>query len=386
MTPRRIFFINYEYPPVGGGGGNAMRHIAREMARRGHAPFVLTAAQGGLPPISIEDGVAVRRIPALRRRVERSSIPELIAFMGAALLAAPGYARHWRADAAIAFFTLPSAPAAWLLRRTNKLPYVIALRGADVPGFDPQTMKGYHALTGGLIRTLWRDADAVIANSHGLAAMARAHAPRQTVGVIPQGADAAGIAAKASYGETETPLLLTVGRLAKHKGLDVLLAALAQLPRDLRWRLLIVGDGPERGALESQAGNLRLAERIVFHGWADRAELPEVYRTADLFVLPSREEGMANVLMEAMCAGLPAIATRIAGSEEAVLDGETGMLVAPEDAGALATALASLIGDAQARARMGLAARARVEANYAWPAVTDQWLDIVERIIHNRAA
>jgi glycogen(starch) synthase len=127
VTPRRILFINYEYPPVGGGGGNAMRHIARDMARRGHAPFVLTAAQGELPDISVDDGVTVRRIPALRRRVERSSIFELLAFMTAASLAAPGYGRQWRADAVIAFFTLPCAPAAWLLRRTNSLPYVIAL-------------------------------------------------------------------------------------------------------------------------------------------------------------------------------------------------------------------------------------------------------------------
>ena len=192
MTPRRILFINYEYPPVGGGGGNAMRHIAREMARRGHAPFVLTAAQGGLPELDVSEGVTVRRIPALRRRGERSSIPEMIAFMAAATLAAPGYARQWRIDAVIAFFTLPSGPPAWLLRRTNKLPYVIALRGGDVPGFDPLTMRLSHALTGGVIRWLWHDADAVIANSQGLAEMARAHDPEQTVGVIPQGADTAG--------------------------------------------------------------------------------------------------------------------------------------------------------------------------------------------------
>src|SRR5690606_32848869 len=148
VTPRRILFINYEYPPVGGGGGNAMRHIARETARRGHHPFVLTAAQGALPRIETADGVTVRRIPALRRRVERSSVAEMLAFMAAAGLAAPGYARQWRADAVVAFFTLPCGPPAWLLKRTNNLPYVIALRGGDVPGFDPLTMRGYHALTG----------------------------------------------------------------------------------------------------------------------------------------------------------------------------------------------------------------------------------------------
>jgi glycosyltransferase involved in cell wall biosynthesis len=387
VTSRRILFINYEYPPVGGGGGNAMRHIAREMARRGHAPFVLTAAQGHLPPVDIKEGVTVRRIPALRRRIERSSVAEMTAFMAASLLKAPGYARQWRADAVIAFFTLPSGPTASLLKRMNGLPTIVALRGGDVPGFDPLTMKTYHALTGGLIRWLWRDADAVVANSRGLAEMARAHAPRQEVGVIPQGADVAGIAPKADYGGgdgTNTGVrLLTVGRLAKHKGIDVLLNALTKLPPALRWTLSIVGDGPERDSLVAQAAQLGLAERVTFKGWAKREQLPEVYRNADVFLLPSREEGMANVLMEAMSAGLPVIATRIAGSDEAVVEGTTGTLVASEDISALAHALEALIRDASARARMGRAGRARVESTYSWPAIADQWLDIVERIIHN---
>jgi glycosyltransferase involved in cell wall biosynthesis len=386
VTPRRILFINYEYPPVGGGGGNAMRHIAREMARRGHAPFVLTAAQGRLPPLDVTDGVTVRRIPAFRRRVERSSIPEMLGFMGASLFAAPGYARQWRADAVIAFFTLPCGPAASLLKRINGLPTIVALRGGDVPGFDPLTMKTYHALAGGVIRWLWRDADAVIANSEGLAEMARAHDPRQNVGVISQGADTVGIAAKTDYGARDTVELLTVGRLAVHKGLDVLLNALAQLPPDLRWRLSIVGDGPERAPLTAIVSRLNLTERVAFKGWATRDALPAIYRAADLFLLPSREEGMANVLMEAMCAGLPSVATRIAGSSEAVLEGVTGLLVPSEDVPALARAAEALIRDSAARAGMGQAARRRVEETYSWPVVTDRWLDIVERIIQKRNA
>ena len=388
MTPRRILFINYEYPPVGGGGGNAMRHIAREMARRGHHPFVLTAAQGTLPALDTTDGVTVRRIAALRRRVERSSVAEMLAFMAAASLAAPGYARQWRADAVIAFFTLPCGPPAWLLKRTNKLPYVIALRGGDVPGFDPLTMRGYHALTGGVIRRLWHDADAVIANSEGLADLARAHDRTQDIGVISQGADTVGIASKAVYGTHDgtsgTVELLAVGRLAKHKGLDVLMTALAGLPQGLHWRLSIMGEGPERGALTAQIAALGLGDRVALKGWAKREDLPEIYRDADLFVLPSREEGMANVLMEAMCAGLPSVATRIAGSAEAVKDGETGLLVPKEDAASLTRALETLIRDPAARERYGRAARARVEATYSWPVITDQWLDIIEHIIQKQ--
>ncbi len=386
MPARRILFINYEYPPVGGGGSSAMRHLVREIAKRGHAPLVLTAAQGNLPALEITDGVTVRRIPSLRRRVDRSTIPEVIAFMIASMLAAPGHARQWRAEAVFAFFTLPCGPAAWLLKRTNKLPYAIALGGADVPGFDPLTMKTYHALTGGLIKYLWHDADAVIANSRGLADLAHAHDPKQSLGIVATGADTAGIAPKSAYsastGADRDVELLTVGRLTKHKGLDVLLAALAKCASGPRWRLSIVGDGPEREPLKAQAVQLGLTDRVSFKGWAPREAIPDIFRSADIFLLPSRDEGMANVLMEAMCAGLPAVATRIAGSDEVVVEGETGLLVPPEDTPVLARALETLIGDPGARERMGRAARARAESTYSIPVVTDQWLDVIERIIH----
>jgi glycogen(starch) synthase len=384
VTPRRILFINYEYPPVGAGGGNATRHIAREMARAGHQPYVLTAAQGDLPRVENDGGVTVRRIAALRQRRDRSSVPEMAAFMGAAMLAAPGLARQWKIDAVIAFFTLPSGPAAWLLKRTNRLPYVIALRGGDVPGFDPATMKGYHTLTGPVISALWRDADAVIANSEGLAEMARRHDQRRTIGVIPQGADVAGIAPKTEYPLRTTVELLAVGRLAKHKALEVLLEALSRLPGEPAWRLTIVGDGPERADLAARAARLNISARVVFRGWVGRDALPPIYRAADIFVLPSREEGMANVLMEAMSAGLPVIATRIAGSSEGVIDGETGLLAPPDDAQHLAGALETMIGDAARREAFGRAGRARVERAYAWPIIAEAWLDMVDRILQNK--
>jgi glycosyltransferase involved in cell wall biosynthesis len=95
---------------------------------------------------------------------------------------------------------------------------------------------------------------------------------------------------------------------------------------------------------------------------------------------------MANVLMESMCAGLPVVATRIAGSSEAVIEGETGLLVPSEDAPALAHAITRLARDATARERLGRAGRARVESTYSWPVIADQWLDIVARILQKRPA
>jgi len=379
--PRRILLINYEYPPLGGGGGNATRHIAHAFARMGHKPFVLTAAWDDLPMTAEHEGVTIHRIRAMRARADRATVREMVAFMAAAALAAPRLAKQWKIDACLVFFGLPCGPIGWLLKRTNGLPYVISLQGGDVPGFDPGFMANYHRMTGGIISYLWRDASAVIANSNGLAALARAHAPDRDIGVIPAGGDVIGITPKNDYAHGGEVRLLFVGRLVKQKGLDVLLTALAKVSSALKWRLVMAGDGPEWPMIAAQAARLALVDRIELHGWQGWNTLPATYRAADIFVLPSRDEGMPNALLEAMATGLPVIGTRIAGTQEAVLDGETGLLVPAEDADALADALTKLIADPTRWEPMGRAGRARVETYFSWNSVAEKWLDVIERAI-----
>ncbi|ETX27781.1 glycosyltransferase [Roseivivax isoporae] len=159
--------------------------------------------------------------------------------------------------------------------------------------------------------------------------------------------------------------LLFVGRLARVKGVALLLravAALAERVPDLH--LTLIGDGPDRAGLEAEARALGIAERCTFLGYRGQAEVAEALGHADLFVLPSFAEGVPVVLMEAMAAGLPVVTTRIAGVPELVEDGVSGLLVAPGDAGRLADALARLLADPGERARMGAAGRARVAAEH----------------------
>lgn len=378
---RRILLINYEYPPIGGGGGNATRHIARELAKQGHQPFVLTAAWGELPLSEFTEGVTIRRIPALRRHADRCSIPEMLAFVTAALLAAPGWARQWKIEVALVFFTVPCGPIGWLLKRLLDVPYCLSLQGGDVPGFDPGQLKTHHAIAGPAIRHLWRDAAAVVANSEGLAGLARRFDRRARIDVIPAGADIDGIAPKSDYSLKQHVDLLFVGRLVKQKGLDVLFEALGKLGPDQDWRLTLVGDGPERAALTSQAERLNISQRITFKAWTDKSMLPGIYRGADIFVLPSRDEGMANVLLEAMAAGLPIVGTDIAGTAEVMIHEKTGVLVPAENAGALANALTTLIADGGRREAYGRAARERVETSYSWTSAGARWATVLETAI-----
>jgi glycosyltransferase involved in cell wall biosynthesis len=105
--------------------------------------------------------------------------------------------------------------------------------------------------------------------------------------------------------------------------------------------------------------------------------LRQEYQAANLFVFPSRHEGMPNAVLEAMASGLPVIASRIAGNEELVVHGETGLLVPPEDVAALRASLRDLIGDAMQRRRMGEAAHRRAQTEYGWKSAADRTLTIL---------
>ncbi len=383
---RRILLINYEYPPIGGGGGNATLHIARQLVAKGHKPFVLTAAWGDLPLTEHVDGVVVRRVAALRRHADRCSIFEMFVFLISASLAAPGWARHWKCDAVLVFFTVPCGPIGWVLKRVLKLPYCLSLQGGDVPGFDPGELRMHHILAGPIIRYLWRDAAAVVANSNGLAELAGQFDSDTNIEVIPAGADLDGITPKSNYSSSGHIELLFVGRFVKQKGLDVLLGALGTLHSDLNWRLTLVGDGPELKSLKMLANDLGIASKTTFKPWTDKKSLADIYGGADIFLLPSRDEGMSNVLLEAMAAGLPVIGTTVPGTTEVIRDQIDGVIVPPENIDTLAAAVAELIQDERRREILGRAARARVESTYSWSKSAAQWADVLEQSIQGESA
>ena len=162
---------------------------------------------------------------------------------------------------------------------------------------------------------------------------------------------------------SDAALLLVVAALYPRKGVDVLLDALAKLADDgLRPALWIAGDGPARGALEKQSRELGLDHQVRFLG--ERGDVADLLAACDVFILPSRSEGLGVAALEAMAAGRAVVAARVGGLAEAVIDERTGLLVPPGDPSALAGALARLLRDPALRARLADAGPARVDANF----------------------
>jgi len=165
--------------------------------------------------------------------------------------------------------------------------------------------------------------------------------------------------------------ILSVSRLVEKKGTDVLLEALALLPRDLHWRFVHAGGGPLKARLERRARALGIAERVAWRGALTQGEILAEYRAADLFALASRvardgdRDGLPNVLAEAQSQGLACVASAVSAIPELIQDGRTGLLVPPESPPELARALEALIRDPARRRALGEAGRARVRANFA---------------------
>lgn len=372
----KILILNSEYPPIGGGAGNASANIARLLVRMNHEVLLLTSHFDDFPRDEICDGVRIVRVTALRRKMDRSNAIEQISFIFAASFRALGLFRQFRPDVTLAFFGLPSGAAAWLLRRVYGIPYVVSLRGGDVPGFRPYDFRVYHKVAAPFLRVIWHWASAVVANSMGLHHLAAAFDSTINISIIPNGVDLDEFSVPKR--DWSPPCILSVGRVVYQKGLDLALSALAGL-KDVEWKWLIAGDGPEVPVLQAMAQEHGLQDRLYFLGWLTAGQLKEQYAAANLFLFPSRHEGMPNAVLEAMAGGLPVIATRIAGSEELVLDGETGTLVPAEDVDSLRESLRLLLTNAEMRQKMGRAARERAERSFGWTHVAEEYQSVLRK-------
>lgn len=269
------------------------------------------------------------------------------------------------------------APAS-LLARLARIRYAVFVHGAD--------LADYHARVpwGALARCILAGAHAVIANSRYTAALVERLLPgvARRIVVLPMGVDPATPAdperigaLRRRYGLGSGPVLLSVSRLVAMKGQDVVIAALpgllARFP-DLAY--LIVGRGPHRGSLEDQARRQGVQERVIFAGAVDRADLAAHFGLATLFVQLSRAtgeydglEGFGLAFLEAASHGVPGIGGRTGGVPEAILEGESGLLVAPDDPAAFAAAAARLLFDPAEMRRMSEAS-CRWAAAHSWEA------------------
>ena len=271
-------------------------------------------------------------------------------------------------------------PAVYLASRLRRTPLVLWV------GIWSHPETPFHRLTRPLVRHLYRSADAVLAYGTHVAEFVATESRRhERIFVAPQAVDGERFRRavpgsivdqlRRTLALTDKPVVTFVGRLEPEKGLDVLLHASAASRAS--HMLLLVGTGSGEPSLRRLAGDLGIADRVRFAGWAGQAELPAYLRTSDLLVLPSVttprfKEPWGLVVNEAMCCSLPVIATDAVGAAAGglVVDGVTGIVVPESSVASLAAALDRLCSDREQRVAMGLAGSELVSA-YTFAAAAD---------------
>ena len=347
-----------------GGVEQNVREVAKGLQRAGEEVRVYASDLYSEDPWerrrdfpAVVDGVPVARFPVYRRMIPGLSMPlwtgliPALSEAGADVIHAHSHRYgHVLQAAAVA--------------RRLRTPFVVSTHFHPADRREPARKRAMLRVQDHLFGlTAYRIADALVVETELEADRLSEFAPRRSIRIIPPGVDLD----EWAHPETDPPppelppgFLLYAGRIASNKGLDLLVRALAHLPAADRPPLVLLGqDWGERARLTELARSLGVGDRLVFLGHLDRAGYRAVFRAARSFVLPSEWEAFGLVLLEAMAAERPILATGVGGVPEVLEGGRCGVLVPYGDIGALAEGIVRVQSDEALRARLVTSGRAR---------------------------
>lgn len=365
----RFVFLTQDFFPDIGGITTWVYELARHLRAAGHPVLVVTKSFDGF------DGRELTDLPTLRLNHVRWKQKK--------------YARLKEAigplnDGSTVFLCAnwKMAVPCMYLSSYRRLPYFVAVHGLDaLEGRRKNRLLQQY--------TLWRASGVLPVSRYtaGLLTMPRLKRSGR-VHVLANGVDTGRFqrrsrkaAVESKYGLCGDIRLLNIGRLIERKGFDTTIRALPLLS-DLDIHFFIGGKGPYESVLRRLADETGVAQRVHFLGFVDDSDLVDVYNAADIFCMPSRElayqvEGFGITYLEAAACGVPSIGGRQSGAEDAIVDGETGVLVDPESPDDTAHAIRRLALDQRLRYQLGEAALARVQRQFTWRVTVDRLLEII---------
>lgn len=363
----RILFVNYEYPPLGGGGGIVNAWLAEELAKR-HEVSVLTSRAFDLQEREIVGNVEIFRSPTfLRRQTAAATFPSMATFMLSGAVTGRRWMRHREFDIVNTHFALPTGPVGASLSRFLGIPNVLSVHGGDL--YDPSKWMSphRHAVLRRVVRHVVRSADAVVGQSRNTNDNLRRYYDEATEPrLIPLGIPRppAPVGHRDALGlKQDEIVLIAIGRLVPRKGTEQLIRLVSLLGIE-KLRLVIVGNGPESDTLKRQAKELGAADRVTFAGFVSDQRKVDLLAAADIYVSTSQHEGFGLVFLEAMAQGLPIVCYDHGGQTDFLESGVNGAVLALNDRDGFTAAVRDLVMDMDKRKTMSIRNKNDVESFY----------------------
>ncbi len=373
----RVLMINYEYPPLGGGGANATKNILIHLSKERNLKIdlVTSSSTGKYYTSMITSNVRIFFLPLKKKYIHYWKQMEIIQFLFRATLFSRNLIKKEKYEVIHAIFGFPSGVIPFILR---DIPYIVSLRGSDVPGFNPRFQTQYVFLKP-LFRLIWKNARIVTANSEGLKELARNTLNTKKIEVIHNGINMDEFPQKKEYrDDSNQPFnIITVSRLIKRKRIEDILHAVRILKEDkLNINLSIIGEGKSRNRLNKLSQTMKIAKKVHFQGYVPHEMVPEFYKEADVFILSSMNEGMSNTALEAISSGLPLILTQVGGTTELI--NNNGFVVDIRAPKQIARAIKRLYNNPDLNKTMGINSR-RHAKQFDWQNVAQSYLKLYRK-------
>ncbi|MHC4679653.1 MAG: glycosyltransferase family 4 protein [Planctomycetota bacterium] len=369
--------LNYEFPPIGGGAAHAHLCLLKQYAGKEdlHVDVLTSAPKPGAVTEKFSGTITVYKVGIHKKQLHYWRRTEVIEWLIKAGFHYRRLLRQNKYDLVHAFFGFPTG---WLCYRSaDRLPYVISLRGSDVPGQHARFQLEYKIL-GPAFRAIWKKATALVACSEGLKARALRFLPSVSIEVIPNGVELDRFGPAEGDQKPDVLRLLTVGRLSVTKRVEMLIDAVEVLHKQgCNLHFTVVGGGSLEPQLRAAVLERNLGDIVEITGRTSSEDMPQLYRRNDIFISASMQEGMSNAMLEAMASGLPIVTTRCEGLDELI--GDNGLVVEQAIAGSIAKAIKKLTDDRSLCRQMSLAARRQAE-RFGWSRSAEQYLALYERL------
>ena len=320
----RILVLTHEFPPVGGGGARVIQDLCTGLANRGHELRVVTTHFEGASKKEETDHVHVLRISCGRKVPYRARLIEMGRFVASGFWVGIREISRWRPDLIHVHFAVPAGALGWALSTLTRVPYVLTAHGGDVPGGAPEKTAGWFRWVYPFTPPIWRSARKVVAVSEQTRDLALRYYPRD-IQVIRNGFNFEAMQPE-EIKLGEPPQIIWAGRFMPEKNPIQVVRTLAKL-RDLSWRCVMIGDGPERARVEQEITEQGLSQRFTVTGWLPQEEVMAWFAQSDILFMPSFMEGLPIVGLQALAKGLAIVATGVGGFLDLVQPMINGYLV-----------------------------------------------------------